>query len=214
MRPPWVVSSRRAKNAGATAKPPSSCFMASNSSALIVPPAAPPGTNDILGIRPPEKIAHELLWLWIGLGILVLAGLAFLAWSRWWRHRFARPPTPPIPAHVRAKERLHRALSLISEPRLFCIEVSDALRTYLEERFNFKAPERTTEEFLDELKATDLLLPDQKLSLVDFLQRCDLVKFARHEPPEVELREIYEAALRLIDETQYEPAEATGVAVK
>ena len=186
--------------------------MASNSSALIVPPptaapAASAETNDIRGIRPAEEIGGELLWLWIGLVLVALAVSAFLFWNHRRRKRLAKRLAPLIPPHVRAKERLQRALSLISEPRLFCIEVSDALRIYLEDRFSFKAPERTTEEFLDELKATEHLLPDQKLSLGDFLQRCDLVKFARHEPPEVELRQIYEAALRLIDETQYEPAE-------
>ena len=58
---------------------------------------------------------------------------------------------------------------LINQPRPFCILVSDTVRLYLEERFNFHAPERTTEEFLHELQATRLLLPDQKQSLGEFL---------------------------------------------
>jgi hypothetical protein len=59
---------------------------------------------------------------------------------------------------------------------------------YLEERFDFHAPERTTEEFLYELQATELLTRDQKESLAEFLKRCDLVKFAKYEPREPELR--------------------------
>jgi hypothetical protein len=92
-------------------------------------------------------------------------------------------------------------LALIADPKPFCIAVSDATRAYLEERFNFRAPERTTEEFLRELSATDLLESNQKESLGRFLESCDLVKFARYEPGEPELRELYGAAMRLVDET-------------
>ena len=62
----------------------------------------------------------------------------------------------------------------------------DTIRFYLEERFSFRAPERTTEEFLYELQNTNMLLPDQKESLGEFLKHGGLVKFARYEPREVE----------------------------
>jgi len=101
------------------------------------------------------------------------------------------------------------ALAMIQDPRLFCIEVSNIARIYLEERFNFHAPERTTEEFLAELQSTRLLAPDQKDSLGQFLQSCDLVKFARFEPTEAALHELHDSALRLVDETQYDPIRAT-----
>jgi hypothetical protein len=93
-------------------------------------------------------------------------------------------------------------LALIATPRPFCIMVSDTIRIYLEERFDFHAPERTTEEFLYELKSTNRLTPDQKTSLGEFLERCDLVKFARYEPSEPELRELHSSAVRLLDETE------------
>jgi hypothetical protein len=80
--------------------------------------------------------------------------------------------------------------------------VSDTARAYLEERFNFRAPERTTEEFLRELGGTDLLAKEQKESLGQFLQSCDLVKFAKYEPGEKELRELHGAAVKLVEETE------------
>ncbi|HXJ75379.1 MAG TPA: hypothetical protein VNM37_21165, partial [Candidatus Dormibacteraeota bacterium] len=49
------------------------------------------------------------------------------------------------------------------------------------------------------------LTPDQKQSLGEFLQSCDLVKFARFEPTEETLRQLHDAALRLVDETQFDP---------
>ena len=109
---------------------------------------------------------------------------------------------PPVPAHVRARQKLEEALALIAQPKPFVIAVSDAARTYLEERFHFRAPERTTEEFLRELAGTDLLAGEQKESLGGFLESCDLVKFAKYEPAETELRGLHESALKLVEETE------------
>lgn len=164
-----------------------------------------PGTNTFRDIKPPVEIPSGWEWLWWVAGILVAAIL--IAWLIWWlqRRKQAAPSAVVVPPHVRARQRLDDALALLSQPKPFCIAVSDAIRFYLEERFNVHAPERTTEEFLHELSGTNVLLPDQKESLADFLNRCDLVKFARYEPAETELRDLHGSALRLIDET--EPAE-------
>ncbi|HEY9172199.1 MAG TPA: hypothetical protein VI136_07950 [Verrucomicrobiae bacterium] len=159
-------------------------------------------TNDIRDIRPPVAIPSGWAWVWWTVLILAVAAGAFVLW-RWWRKKKAiEAIVPPVPPHVRAKQRLADALALIGQPREFCIAVSDALRVYLEERFSFRAPERTTEEFLLDLKKTDLLMRDQKESLEDFLTRCDLVKFAKYEPREAELRDLHASALRLVEETE------------
>ena len=117
---------------------------------------------------------------------------------------------PPVPAHIRAKQKLEAELAFISQPKPFCILVSDTVRFYLEERFDFHAPERTTEEFLRELNNTDLLAAEQKEGLGEFLESCDLVKFAKHEPRETELRELHASALRLVEETEPHDTKAQG----
>ena len=160
------------------------------------------GTNDLRDIKPPVEIPSGWAWaLWLALALIVAAALYFL-WRYWKANRGKIILSPPVPAHIRAKQKLAEALNLISQPKEFCIVVSDTLRWYLEERFNFHAPERTTEEFLHELRSTTLLTPDQKESLVDFLNRCDLVKFAKYEPREPELRELHASAVRLVEETE------------
>jgi hypothetical protein len=159
-------------------------------------------TNDIRGIKSPVEIFDP--WFWI-IWAIVGAASVLLAWWLWRRWRRRIPETgamATVPAHERARERLRAALAYIHDPRPFCIAVSHAIRVYLEERFQLRAPERTTEEFLDELRASALLTLDQKQTLGEFLQRCDLVKFAQFEPTVEELQRLHDAAVRLIDETE------------
>jgi hypothetical protein len=163
--------------------------------------------NDIRDIKPPMEIPNGWAWLWWVLAALVTMAALFLIW-RWWQKRRAQIAfVPPVPAHVRAKQKLEEALALIAQPKPFVIAVSDAARTYLEERFQFRAPERTTEEFLRELGGTDLLAGEQKESLGGFLESCDLVKFAKYEPAETELRGLHESAVKLVEETEPKPVE-------
>ena len=166
--------------------------------------------TDIRDIKPPLEISSG--WAWLGWGLIVLAAAvaAFLVW-RWRRNRKLNIVLPPpVPAHVRAKRKLDDALALIAQPKPFVIAVSDTARTYLEERFDFHAPERTTEEFLRELGGTKLLFPEQKESLGNFLASCDLVKFAKYEPGENELRGLHGSALRLVEETAPREMKAEG----
>src|SRR5439155_17381836 len=184
--------------------------MKTNSSAVIVP--APSSTTnsaatnslaaDIRDIKAPVEIPSGWFWLWCVLGALGSALASYLVWRHWQKLRArTKPEEVIIPPHVRARRKLEQALSLIYEPRPFCISVSDTLRAYLEEAFSLRAPERTTEEFLDELQSSALLSFSQKQLLGDFLIRCDLVKFAREEPTVDQLKELHTSALRLIDET-------------
>lgn len=164
-----------------------------------------PIPTDIRDIKPPVDIPDPWLWLWVLLSGLAAAILVLIIVGLFRRKKAIEIEAVVIPPHVRAKQRLAEALRLIGDPNQFCTEVSQTLRLYLEERFTLRAPERTTEEFLVELQNSKHLTLDQKLSLGDFLQSCDLVKFARHEPTETTLRQLHDSALRLVDETQFEP---------
>lgn len=168
-------------------------------------PLADTATNGLRDIKPPVEIFS--LWSllpWI-LGALLVMGLLLGLVLLLALRRRNRPTPPMIPAHVRARQALDDALALLSQPKPFVIAISDTLRGYLEERFQFRAPERTTEEFLLDLQRTPLLTQPKKDSLGEFLQRCDLVKFARYEPTERELRDLHAAAVRLVNETEPGP---------
>lgn len=167
-------------------------------------------TNDIRDIRPPVEIPNPWLWVFLVAGVLVLFGIVALVLILILTRKNTTSAVPPLPAHIRARQKLEEALALISQPKPFCTAVSDTLRVYLEERFEFRAPDRTTEEFLNELQRTDLLTRDQKDGLGNFLQSCDLVKFAKYEPREPELRDLHGSALLLIEETEPQPQPVPG----
>ena len=187
-------------------------LMVTNTTPAAVPAALP--AADIRDIKPPMEIPSGYEWLWWVLAALAIAAIILLVW-KWLKKRKAQAAiVPVIPPHVRARQKLRQALQLLTQPKPFCIAVSDAARAYLEERFNFRAPERTTEEFLHELQKTDLLQKAQKESLGNFLESCDMVKFAKYEPGETELRELYGSAMRLVDETaQKEPTASAKMEV-
>jgi len=173
-----------------------------NAGPLIVPPDggtnASDGLKDIKGL-----VAIPSGWAWLGwvLGGLLLLALAIFLWRRWRKKALQPKLVPALAPHTVAYLKLREALLLLQEPRPFCILVSDTVREYLEKRFQFHAPDRTTEEFLEEMQQSPLLSYDQKEALGRFLTSCDLVKFARYEPTLPELKALHDAALRLVDET-------------
>ncbi len=168
------------------------------------------GRIDIHAIKGPVHIAAGWVWLWSVLGALACLALLIAAW-RYWRRRkapdqTAAAPEPALPPEVRARTKLEEALAHLHDARLFCILVSDAVRVYLEERFELHAPERTTEEFLEEVQTSSFLTIEQKAALGGFLLRCDLAKFALYPHGPAELRAMHDSALRLIEETAARPA--------
>jgi len=87
------------------------------------------------------------------------------------------------------------------------VELSAIVRRYLEQRYEVRAPELTTEEFL--LVATSRPeLGDQHRGLLSsFLERCDRVKFAGYRPEAEESLATLAAARGFIEDTRLQLAE-------
>jgi hypothetical protein len=69
------------------------------------------------------------------------------------------------------------------------------IRTYIEDRFGEKAARRTTEEFLADLVAqTGTPLAQHSALLRDFLEHCELPKFARYQLSIPDMEAMYESA--------------------
>ncbi len=131
-------------------------------------------------------------WIIGGAGALAVIGAgAALLWLAARRRRERRAEALRRAAHEVALERLERLLSsgllVRAAYDAFYAELSGILRQYLEDRFGLHAPDRTTEEFLDEMRASavrgaTVLSADDAAVLERFLAQCDLVKFARAVP--------------------------------
>lgn len=97
----------------------------------------------------------------------------------------AKPGPPPRPHHVVALEALAalEASPLLEQGRVkeYHVRASDVVRTYLEGKLEVPALERTTGEVAAEMRraALDARLCEQ---VREFLEACDLVKFAKLRP--------------------------------
>lgn len=156
--------------------------------------------TDILDIKPPMEMdsgGDSILLPIIFLVVLFLIGAALLFWA------YYKPKTADTPAEpdTDAHRKLRQAWALLGTPALFAEAVADILRVYLGQRFTFHAPERTTDEFLQELQRLPQMTDPQKTLLGQFLVFCDLSKFAQHDPTEEECRNLHAIAVQLINET-------------
>jgi len=115
------------------------------------------------------------------------------------------PVDPRMPWEIALDEinELKRA-NLIEEGlfKEYYSKLSDIVRRYFERRFQIKAPEMTTEEFLRSLEGSQDLTIDQNDVLKNFLNSCDIVKFAKYVPPVEEAKESITLAQQLIEQTK------------
>ena len=158
-------------------------------------------------IAPPVELAWRGLpvWAWIAIAAaLVLLVLAILWWRRARRRRLLRGE-PSQPAHLLALAALDRLQGddLITLQRIeeFYVRVSGILRHYIEWRFGLRAPEQTTEEFLDAMLVAGGPIAAHRDLLSAFLEHCDLVKFARHQPATEDMHDALQRARDFVEQT-------------
>lgn len=158
------------------------------------------------GVKPPVALPMSFLILWVLLGLILITAAAFFV-IRFFKQRTPTPqPIPALPAHIIALQRLEdlRSQELPSAGKIkeFYSVLSDIIRRYLEDRFVLRAPEMTTEEFLFSLKYSTALTAAHKDSLKDFLESCDLVKFAKYRSNLDEMEHSFCLAKKLVEETK------------
>jgi hypothetical protein len=164
------------------------------------------GRSEIYEIKEPIMYPSKLwLYVWIAIGILFLGGGAFLVYALS-RKKNNEPIIPPKPAHDIAYAAL-RELKLkkyIDQGFIkdFYCELSLIIRHYIENRFDIRAPEMTTEEFLETVRASSTLTNAQKELLRNFLEQSDMVKFAKYGPLPEEIQKSFEAAHHFVDQTR------------
>ena len=136
-------------------------------------------------------------------GLLLLIGLTIWLIKRW-RNRSVAVKTP----RQRALDRLARIETEIYKltPYQFSIRVSDILRRYVTEQYQLPVTRQTSVEFLNALAATSPFSSDEQSLLGDFLNRCDLIKFARYDASREDSRLLLDEADRFVKGGALEPA--------
>ena len=138
----------------------------------------------------------------------VAALLLFVGLTTWlikrWRNRPAVIKTP----RERALDLLARIETEIDKatPYQFSIRVSDILRRYVTEQYQLPVTRQTSVEFLNALTASSPFSSDDQTLLRDFLNRCDLIKFARYDATPEDSRLLLDEASRFVKGGALEPA--------
>lgn len=128
------------------------------------------------------------LVIYSALAALLLGFVGMMLWGRWRRRSKPVYIPPPLPAHevaLSALEQLEQR-SLVEDGKfqLYYLELTEITKGYIEGRFGIEALDRTTEEIRQELlREAKRIEPLNAKEVIDFLQACDLVKFARFAPP-------------------------------
>ncbi|MEM8550551.1 MAG: DUF4381 family protein [Verrucomicrobiota bacterium] len=148
-------------------------------SAAALTAAAP----EIRGIR---GLAGETFWeanaIWL-IPAIALVGVALIGLAFWLGKKYGAAKT--LNPREAALQQLAAVAPMIEDDtpeadKRYSVAVSDALRGYLEQALGLRAPEQTTEEFLQTAKSDARLGEEALKSLGTFLGLCDLAKFARH----------------------------------
>lgn len=150
------------------------------------------GPRDIRG--PLDLPARPLTaWEWTAVIGGALAAIAIATLLAWFVLIRVRRPAPPVPPEIWALEELRR-LSVEGElaaGRDAYYRVSEIVRAYIERKFAIAASEMTTEEFLRAVSTERFAAGDARVrrlalailrrdlpTLREFLEACDLVKYA------------------------------------
>ena len=142
--------------------------------------------EDIRDIRQPRHLPTPIPWAAAAAGVIILSGAAFAAW-RWIRRGKFLEMTPCEIALQQLEEA--RQLMDPDHAREYCFAASQIIRGYIEAQFQMHAPRLTTEEFLRDLvEVREAMLASHRALLGNFLEHCDLAKFAgwRYSMPALE----------------------------
>jgi len=179
----------------------------------IIPHAGPtnaaPGPDEIYDIRPPIFFLRSWFWLWITLATLATIALLAFLWHLFKPNRQLSAKT----AYELTLEKLEKARSMMREDNAmpYTVFLSEIIRTYLGQRFQAPSTRRTTEEFFQMMEADPTTpLAAHRLLLLDFLKRCDVIKFAPYQPNLAELDFVYQHAVTFVKATEPVPEHLNG----
>ena len=152
------------------------------------------GSRDI---TPPVDYSLIPPWVIFVAAFVGLTLLGLIAWLILRRRTVALPPKLPRERALEALQEMESEIERLT-PYRFSIRVSDILRRYVTEQFALPVTRQTSVEFLSALTQKSPFSDDERSLLEDFLNRCDLIKFARYAASLVDSRLLLEEATRFV----------------
>lgn len=144
-------------------------------------------------------------WWWAALVGVAAAWLAIAValWKRW-RQRQAVARRRSAYDEAVAELRVLEASGApdVDTADAWFVRLSAIVRRYLEKRYEIRAPELTTEEFLQVALRGASLTVEHRSLLATFLECCDRVKFAAYRPEEQESLDMLAAARTFVEDTR------------
>jgi hypothetical protein len=145
-----------------------------------------------ISIEYPNTLAETIIYSVAG--TLVGALILYLLLRRFLARRRKPIEIPVIPAHVVAFEALDELerSTLLADGRVqdYYVQLTEIGKGYVERRFGVAALDRTTDEIRRELvHRPDVVAPLGAADIIAFLDRSDLVKFARMQPADDEAKD-------------------------
>lgn len=164
-----------------------------------------------------EKVRDFFQWL-LEHWYIPLAVLLLISWFIYYRIKNKRKNKPAIPEVILPlHEQLLVDLELLTKKqlwqtnqvKLYYVELTDLLRTYVEKRFRVMALEQTTFQLMKNLKSSGIAT-DARLIIQNILESADLVKFAKAIPTEYDNEAVMENAKRFAVLTRVETEVPNG----
>lgn len=175
----------------------------------------PPGSADgIVDTFDPVRVwPGPKTWALYGLIALALAALVFLL------TRLARKAEQAIRIwRMAPRERALKELADLLAQKLveqglvkeFYLALTLVVRRYIERAHKVRAPEQTTQEFLDAASHSPRFSPPALAKLKLFLEAADLVKFAAYRPAQTDIDTAIDTARTYIETDAADTAEEQG----
>jgi uncharacterized protein DUF4381 len=148
-------------------------------------------------IAPPVDYSLIPPWVVFVIAFVVLSLLGLVVWWFVKRRKPGLPPRAPREIAVEELEQIRSEIERIT-PYQFSIRVSDILRRYVTQQYGVPATRQTSIEFLTAAATAPSFSADDKSLLEDFLNRCDLIKFAKYEATRSDSELLLEEAIRFV----------------